>query len=367
VGRERPFVAARRVWYPIRGRRTADHQPPCGWERVLAEEKSVGQRWPFRLAFVLIAAILIGMAVVLPLALSSVIDEIFNPTESDVYSLPIAPGVPPASTNARLHISVVDLDEARLLATLRVSGHLVCQEACGFADRVVLFSLGTNEALTAGMPPSAAINLSTTERVITDTITLPLRGNPSRYPFDTYDMVLAVGMARVYPDGTIQALTRDEAAGQLFITLQEQLPRENMAAPIPLDPDSAADADDFLQYLVLESLHFERPLHARVIAVLLVVLIAAAAAYAVFMRPLHDLVINSGALVLGVWGIRAILTPGTAYRTIVDLALSAVILFLLGAITVRALQFCYARGEIPLLPWQKRPPAHDLPGADDDS
>jgi hypothetical protein len=64
------------------------------------------------------------------------------------------------------------------------------------------------------------------------------------------------------------------------------------------------------------------------------------------MRPLHDLVISSGALVLGVWGIRALLTPGTAYRTIVDLALSAIILFLLGAITVRALQFCYARSDL---------------------
>jgi len=62
------------------------------------------------------------------------------------------------------------------------------------------------------------------------------------------------------------------------------------------------------------------------------------------MRPLHDLVINSGALVLGVWGIRSLLTPGTASRTLIDLSLSLVILFLLGAITFRALQFLYVRG-----------------------
>jgi hypothetical protein len=91
-----------------------------------------------------------------------------------------------------------------------------------------------------------------------------------------------------------------------------------------------------------------------VLAVLLVLLVAAAAAYAVFMRPLQDLVLSSGALVLGVWGVRAILTPGTAYRTVVDLALSAVILFLLGAITVRALQHCYAQSEFHF----RRPRAH---------
>jgi hypothetical protein len=250
--------------------------------------------------------------------------------------------VPPAATSARLHLSLVDLDEARLLATIRVSGHLACQEACGFADRVVLFSLGTNEALTAGMPPSAAVNLSTTERVVTDSVTLPLSGNPSRYPFDVYTMVLAVGMSRVFPDGTVQPLSREEIGGHLFVTIQEQLPRENMTDPELIDPRSVADADDIMQYAVVQRLQFERPAHARIIAMLLVVLIAAAAAYAVFMRPLHDLVINSGALVLGVWGIRSILTPGTAYRTVVDMALSAVILFLLGAITFRALQFCYS-------------------------
>jgi hypothetical protein len=197
------------------------------------------------------------------------------------------------------------------------------------------------------MPPSAHIDLSTRDQVVTQNVTLPIRGNPSRYPFDTYEMQLGVGLGRVYPDGTVEPLSREEAAGHLFMTLQEQLPRESMADPEVLDPDSAAEPDDPYQLQVLEGLRFARPVHAQVLAVLLVMLIAAAAAYAVFMRPLHDLVLNSGALVLGVWGIRSILAPGTAYRTIIDLALSAVILFLLGAITVRALQFCYTKSGFP--------------------
>src|SRR5207253_11279785 len=69
----------------------------------------------------------------------------------------------------------------------------------------------------------------------------------------------------------------------------------------------------------------------------LVLLVSAAAAYAVFMRPLDQLVLNSGALILGVWGVRSILlgssVPGI---TAVDLALSVVILFLLVAITWRS-------------------------------
>jgi hypothetical protein len=302
--------------------------------------------WPFRLAFFAIAAILLGMAVALPAALRSTFDELVQPPEGDIYPLPIAPGVPPAASSSRLHVSVVDLDEARLLASLRVSGHHACVVECPYADRVVLFSLGTNEALTAGMPPSAKIDLSTTDRVVTDTVVLPVRGNPSRYPFDTYEMWLGVGLARTLADGTSQPLSRAEAAGHLFMTLQEQLPREDMDEPVQVDPDTDADPDDPYRLQVLEILRFRRPLHSQVLAVLLVVLIGAAAAYAVFLRPLNDLVLNCGALIVGVWGVRNILAPGTAYRTIVDMALSGVILFLLGAITVRALQHCYAHADI---------------------
>jgi hypothetical protein len=94
-----------------------------------------------------------------------------------------------------------------------------------------------------------------------------------------------------------------------------------------------------------------------VLAVLLVILIAAAAAYAVFMRPLHDLVINCGGLVLGVWGIRSLLTPGTASRTLVDISLSVVILFLLSAITFRSLQFLHEKGG-----FKKAAPTEPTPG-----
>lgn len=67
----------------------------------------------------------------------------------------------------------------------------------------------------------------------------------------------------------------------------------------------------------------------------------AAAAFAVFMRPLNELLINVGALDVGIWGVRSILvgTTAVAGSNAVDLSLSVIILFLLAAITVRALMF----------------------------
>ena len=72
-------------------------------------------------------------------------------------------------------------------------------------------------------------------------------------------------------------------------------------------------------------------------------------------KPCHH-VINSGALVLGVWGIRSILlgsnVPGL---TSVDLALSVVILFLLAAITARALMYLQGRRGIRMtIPLSRR-------------
>ncbi len=195
------------------------------------------------------------------------------------------------------------------------------------------------------MPPSANVDLEAGQVIVTTSVELPIHGHPTLYPFDTYTLTLGVGVAALGPDGSVHPISRQEAEGLLALTMQEMLPREEMAVPERLDPASLEQPGDPIPLQGVVLLRFERPLHERVLAVLLVLLVAAAAAYAVFMRPLNDLVINSGGLVLGVWGIRSILSPGTASRTLVDLTLSLVILFLLSAITFRALQFLYRRGQ----------------------
>jgi hypothetical protein len=322
----------------------------------VVERRGQGRAW-FRIALVLIAGLLLAILVLLPLSVSSVVTDITEPAEGKVYNVSVPVEGEGTATQSRLHVSVVALDEFQLRATLRVSGHQICRPACTTNTQIVFFSFRTYEAASAGMPPSAAVTLPPTNSVITQTIELPIRGYPNRYPFDTYELWLAVAVLRALPDGTIVSLEPVEATDHLFLTLQEQLPRENMVPPTAMDPAGFADPDDVYAYALAERLRFERPFYVRVLAVLLVLLIAAAAAYAVFMRPLHELVINAGGLVLGVWGIRAILTPDrVSYLTATDLALALVILFLLGAITVRALEFCYPRSDVTLLPrWPAGP------------
>ena len=95
----------------------------------------------------------------------------------------------------------------------------------------------------------------------------------------------------------------------------------------------------------------------------LVLLIAAAAAYAVFLRPLHDLILSTGGLVIGVWGIRSILVPSNiAGRTGVDVALGLVIVFLLGAMSIRVALLVFAPRHRPGAPRGSAERADGAPG-----
>jgi hypothetical protein len=292
----------------------------------------------------LTAALLLGILIALPVSLQSIVRDLSGDSQGAVLNARISTGATAESSVTSLHVAFASLDELHQLLTLRVSGNHECPSGCTWTDRVIFFSIRTDEADIAGMPPSASVDLPPSQLLVTRTIELPIRGQPALYPFDEYTLWLGISLVRVLPDGSEVPYTRDDAPAGLQLTFQEQLPRQHMMPPVSIDVASVQQPDDLYQYLVVESLTFVRPVYMRILAVLLLLLIAAAAAYAVFMRPLHDLVLNAGALVLGVWGIRAIITPGNFnHLTAMDLALSVVILFLLSALTFRALQFAHHR------------------------
>jgi len=311
----------------------------------------------YRIALTLIAVLLLFILVTLPFTVASVVDDLLGRSSGHAFRLAWGPPAMEAPTHSRLQVGIVELDPYKLQATLRVSGHHVCQVPCPWNERVVFFALPLHEPQPEGLPPSASVTLPPEQVEVTQSIQLPVYGNPARYPYDEYELVLGVVLQHVYPDGTVQTLSPAEAMGHLFLTLQEQLPRHSMDPPVVVDAADLQRSAPALPYgyLTLQRVTITRPLYTKVLAVLLVLLITVAAAYAVFMRPLSELVVNAGALVLGVWGIRGILVsqnyPGL---TAVDLALSVVIIFLLGAITVRAFAFLYERAQLPGRPARLR-------------
>ncbi|HEY7067637.1 MAG TPA: hypothetical protein VII06_39640 [Chloroflexota bacterium] len=307
------------------------------------------RRLRYQLAFTLIATLLLIIIVTLPFTLASVVNDVLGPPEGERYPIPAGTPPPPAPTHSRLNVAVVALDETQSVVTLRVAGHHVCDATCDWADRLMFFSVPVDKPDLESLPPGASVNLPANSGDVTQTIQLPMEGQPLRYPFDWYALRLGIVMQRDYGDNRVETVTTSDARGHLFLTIQEQLARQNMAPPVAVDPASVRVETAPYDYLYVYDLRFQRPVYLQVLAVLLTLLVTAAAAYAVFLRPLSELVVNSGALVLGVWGIRQILVPGNYYYvTAVDLSLSMVILFLLGAITVRAFIFVDERSGLNL-------------------
>jgi len=202
-----------------------------------------------------------------------------------------------------------------------------------------------------GLPPSVAVRVPDQSKEVNQSITLPVHGVPIRYPFDTYGLGIGVVLQRVLPDGTVQSLRRDEAEDRLFLTFQSQVQRTETSGPRLLNPDEIIASDDAYPFLLTEEITLTRPAYLKILTILLVLLVTAAAAFAVFMRPLDQLVTSVGALVLGIWGVRSILVGTNAVpgETAVDLSLSVVTLFLLLAIAARTLMFFDERSGFNLI------------------
>ena len=293
----------------------------------------------YRTAAVLLAAIVTAAVAMAPLTFWDMLNGVVGPPGGRPQALLPPSPVPPSPTRTHLHVAIIALDELRQRASLEVSGHHVCAPACTWSDRVVLSAL--DDADAEGLPPSASVTLPPTAIDITTTVELPIAGTPLRYPFDSYVLTLGIIHQRVYPDGRTQVLTPTEAPGHLFTSLQERLPLFVMEPPVALAPETAGEHERPWTYPSVFAVRFERPLYLRILATFLVLLMGTTAAYVVFLRPLDEIVVNQGALILGVWGIRSILVAdGHPFFSALELSLSMVVLFMLVVTAIRVLAFC---------------------------
>lgn len=304
----------------------------------------------YKVGFAVVATLLLLTVVLAPFVVTDMVVHILHPQVNRVYHL-VGPGTRPANTRSRLNLAPIALDTWRGTVTLDVSGTHVCRPACPWSDRFFFVSLPQDGQQAEGLPPFQTVTLPPIARAATQQITLPLAGQPIRYPFDSYQLGLGIIMERAWPDGSERVLAGRAASGHLFVSLQAQIPGMTMEAPAARDPRRVGIPDSPYAYAAIARLTFRRPAYQQVLTVLLVLLIGVAAAYAVFMRPLNELVNSVGALILGVWGIRAILVGGSTLpgTTALDLSLFVVIVFLLGAITVRMVHYLAGRSELHLL------------------
>ena len=331
-------------------------------EQVAVSEARTGSRpylWP-RLALVQAVLLLAAVVIALPVAFRSMGILLTDGQARTLYEFPKAQPVTAAATEALeeiesyFNIAAIDIDEDLGSITLAISGHRICPDAGCSTLTFTLVSLEDDADVRRALPPSAPMTLTPDQEIFSQTIQLPVRGQPSQYPFDDY--LLWLGLAgTVTEDGEKILLTPELLTQRAIITTQNQLRDYLMVPPVEIDPARVSALTDPHDFVGVQELRFERPVHQEILAVLLILLIAVSAIMAVAMRNMTDLIVGMGSLILGVWGVRSVLVPSSLpVVTSIDLALSVIILFVLLGLSVRAALHFHRQSELPPVTWRRR-------------
>lgn len=303
----------------------------------------------YRISFVLVGFAVLLFLLLLPFGIGSILREAIAPAHDSVH--PFTPANIALGDNyTQVHIDVTAINEVERTATLRLTGYRYCKTACTFQDKLLFFSVEEDDRAAQSVPSSEGFALPSSSTEVTGKITLPLEGNLIAYPFDRYPLWLGVAIEREMSDKTTKILTPDETKGLLRLTFQEHINRMELASFRTVAPASVTPTGAPFTYAYVGAIVTQRPLYLKIVVVMVVLLVALAAAMAVTMRPFDQLILNAGALVLGVWGARSMLLGGfPADSTLVDITLTLIILLLLGIIVVRALTYLYTKSAFTFL------------------
>jgi hypothetical protein len=315
--------------------------------------------WP-RLALAQAVLLLAAVVIALPVAFRSMGILLTDGQARTLYEFPSGQAATAVATAALaesesyFNIAAIDLDEDIGSITLTISGHRICPDPGCSTLNLTLVSLEDDADVRRALPPSAPMTLRPDQETFSQTNQLPVRGQPSQYPFDDY--LLWLGLSGTVSEGGKKIdLTPELLAKRVVITTQNQLRDFLLVPPTEIDPARVTALTDPQDFVGVQELRFERPVHQEILAVLLILLIAVSAIMAVAMRNMTDLIVGLGSLILGIWGVRSVLVPSSLpVVTSIDLALSIIILFVLLGLSLRSALHFRKQSELPPVTWRRR-------------
>ena len=302
----------------------------------------------YLLSFILTMIVVLLVLGMLPSTAISMVQELRTQAEGQLFDMFIGELVPANNAMAPhetfINVTVTNIDEASMMASLTLSGHRECPIACP-ETTATLYSIGNDAARRRGLPPSASVTVPADEGNYTYQVELPIRGKPQRYPFDDYTLLLGVVVENTFPGGITLPVTRAEVASRtVSFTLEDLVTRLDMVPPQTVDPAAVRSPNDPTDFMLVDELQWQRPRYLRILTVLLVLLISASGIFALGLRSLHELVLGIGGIILGIWGVRSVVVQSPLPDvTLIDLVLGFVMLILMLALSVRAARYFYLR------------------------
>lgn len=305
----------------------------------------------YLLSFILTLFVVILVLGMLPSTAISMVQELRTQAEGQLFDMFTGEQVPENEAMAEhqtfINVTVTNIDEATMMASLTLSGHRECPIACP-ETTATFYSLGNDAARRRGLSPSATVTVPPDEGSYSYQVELPIRGKPQRYPFDDYTLLLGVAVENTFPGGITLPVTRSEVAARtVSFTLEDLVTRLDMVPPRAVDPEAVRSPNDPSEFMLVDELQWQRPRYLRILTVLLVLLISASGIFALGLRSLHELVLGIGGIILGIWGVRSVVVQSALPDvTLIDLVLGFVMLILMLALAVRAARYFYMRSGI---------------------
>ena len=318
---------------------------------MAAETRKAQRR--YRISFIMIAALILMLAILIPFGLIDLIVDLSNPASAQTF--PITPQENPSAdtpTYNQLNVDVIGIDEVGEQMTLRVSGTHFCTADCAAKDKIVFYSIDPFERDEEGLPASDSITLPTTPTQFSATLKLPIGSSLFRYPFDEDTLTLGLSLERIGADNKSVVVPAEEARGELFATVRDKVSRLRMDDPKLLNP---ADVQPLkvnnFQYVAASEITFYRSNYLKALVIAVLVLITVAVSYAVLLRTFDQVITNAGPIILGLYGVRVLILGGFPTDvTAVDLILTGTVVFFLLITAARGLGYFYERSG-----WRKPP------------
>ena len=227
-------------------------------------------------SFILTMVVVILVLVMLPSTAVSMVQELRTQAEGQLFDMFTGKQVPVNSAmtpnQTFINVTVTNIDEAAMIASLTLSGHRECPIACP-ETTATFYSLGNDAARRRGLPPSTTVTVPADEGSYSFGVQLPIRGQPQRYPFDDYTLLLGIVVANTFPGGVTVPVTRAEvAAHTVSFTLEDLVTRLDMIPPQAVDPAAVRSPNDPTDFMLVDELQWQRPRYLRILTVLLVLL-----------------------------------------------------------------------------------------------
>lgn len=326
--------------------------------------KSKIHQFFIRSLFFFVAILFVVCFAALPMVLNSAISAIIYPPSELVH--PFTPADIVAAENvSKLRLHVVSLDEVNSKAKLRIHGYRYCTTECdAYEERVLFFDADKHsDTLNEAIPAYERVEMPQKSKEFTTEISLPMRGDVFLYPFDSYKLGIGVVVERKYPDGHKVILTPEETKGHLIMTIEDEMARVNLTALKEIDPKLVRPKKaEFTDYAYVRQMKFERPSYLIIVVMIVIILSLAVMIFTMFTRPFDHLIMNTSALVFGVWSIRSLLLTGyPSDITLLDTVLQVMVVFILMTLAFRGMNYFHRAGHMHIFPWAKAALSRECP------